>query len=631
MCGIVAIITSRKRNLVPEIVSSLKNLEYRGYDSSGIAILDQGKIKRVRRVGAPSDVFPPDEITNELAVSDLGFSLALGHNRWATHGKPSLGNAHPHFDCAGEIAVVHNGTILNHETLKQELVKLGHTFTSTTDTEVVPHMIEQKMKEGLSLKDAFLDTAALLEGSFGLAVISTKEPGKLFIVKRGSPLLFGILKNTIIAASSSNAILSYTNTFIPLTDCEYAEFAIEGDEVTYRIGTTFNKNQTINKPVETITDHSLADISKGGYDSFMKKEIHAQPSVFRTTILGRYDEKTGDAVLGGLIDHEDTLRSAKAILTVACGTAHNASLVGGALIETLAGIPVRSEIASEFRYKKVPLDPKDTIILATSQSGETADTLESIKEAKRKGYKTFGIVNVVGSAIAEEVDAGVYARAGVEVGVASTKAFTAQLAIFYLLAIKFARERGMTAQEGRALIAELEQIPELMMKTLADTEKRVIALTERYTAKNIRVINFLGRGINVHVATEAALKFKELTYLEAGSYPLGELKHGPIAVIDENSVSVILMPHDELFAQNKNSLEQILSKNGNVIVITDELGAQNLKEQNVDIITIPTLKHSLMYPLLEILPLQLFAYHYAVALGNNVDKPRNLAKSVTVE
>lgn len=631
MCGIVGIITSEKRNLIPEIISSLKNLEYRGYDSTGIALLDNGAIKRIRRIGAPSDVFPPQEITRELGVGADGFSVGIGHNRWATHGKPSEENAHPHFDCGGNIAIVHNGTILNHESLRRDLVALGHTFSSTTDTEVIPHLIEQKIKEGASLKDAFLDTASILEGSFGLALISTDEPDRLLLAKRGSPLLFGVLKNTLIAASSSNAILAYTNTFIALADGEYAELFIQDNSVSYKIGTLLDREQLIIKETTTINDRSSEDMSKGEYESFMKKEIYEQPSVFRTTILGRYDEKTEDVVLGGLIDYEETLRNAQQVLTVACGTAHNASLVGGVLIETLAGIPVRNEIASEFRYKRIPLDPKNTVVFATSQSGETADTLESVKEAKRKGYTTFGIVNVVGSAIAETVDAGVYARAGVEIGVASTKAFTAQLAVFYLLAIKFARERGMTAQEGRALIAEVEQIPDLMTKTLSDTEETVRELAARYVKKNIHTINFLGRGIHVPLSIEAALKFKELTYLEAGSYPLGELKHGPIAVIDKDSLSVIIMPHDDLFALNKNSLEQILSKSGNVIVITDELGAQNLKEQDVDIVIIPTLKNTLLYPTLEILPLQLFAYYYALALGNNVDKPRNLAKSVTVE
>ncbi|MDO8604849.1 MAG: glutamine--fructose-6-phosphate transaminase (isomerizing) [bacterium] len=631
MCGIVGIITNEKRNLLPEIISSLKNLEYRGYDSTGIAILDDGQLKRVRRIGAPSDVFPPKEITEELRVSEEGFLIAIGHNRWATHGKPSKENAHPHFDCGGNIAVVHNGTILNHEDLRKELITLGHTFLSTTDTEVIPHMIEQKIKEGLSIKDAFLDTASSLEGSFGLAIISTDDPNRLLLVKHGSPLLFGVLKNTLIAASSTNAILAYTNTFISLSDGEYADLSVEEGSVSYKIGTILDREEFIKKEATIITDRSLEDMSKGDYESFMKKEIHEQPSVFRTTLLGRFNEETGDAVLGGLIDYEDVLRNAKQILTVACGTAHNASMVGGALIEALAGVPVRNEIASEFRYKKIPLNTADTVLFAISQSGETADTLESVKEAKRKGFKTFGIVNVVGSAIAEEVDAGVYARAGFEIGVASTKAFTAQLAVFYLLAIKLARERGMTAQKGRGLLLELEEIPSLMSTTIENTEDVVRELALRYAKQNIRTINFLGRGIHVPIGIEAALKFKELTYLEAGSYPLGELKHGPIAVIDKDALSVVIMPHDELFALNKNLLEQILSKNGSVIVATDEVGAKNLSEQDVDIIIIPTLKNTLLYPLIEILPLQLFAYYYAIALGNNVDKPRNLAKSVTVE
>lgn len=631
MCGIVGIITSQKRNLVPEIISSLKNLEYRGYDSTGIAILNNGTIRRVRHLGAPSDVFHPHQTSKDLGVSDSDFSLGIGHNRWATHGKPSEENAHPHTDCTGSIAIVHNGTILNYESLRAELVAQGHIFTSATDTEVIPHLIEQKRKEGSSFKDAFLDTVLSLEGSFGLACIAADEPNRILLAKNGSPLLFGILKDTLIAASSSNAILSHTNTFITLADGEWADLEIQDDAAGYTIGTTADRSQCLTRETTTITDHSLEDISKGDYESFMKKEIHEQPSVFRTTVLGRYDEKTGDAVLGGLIDHEEKLRSAQGVLTIACGTAHNASLVGGVLIETLAGIPVRNEIASEFRYKKIPLNPENTIVFATSQSGETADTLESVKEAKRKGYITFGIINVVGSAIALTVNAGVYTRAGVEIGVASTKAFIAQLAVFYLLAIKFARERGMTPQEGRAILQEIEGIPELMNRTLLETEEQVRTLARSYASKDTRTINFLGRGIHLPITIEAALKFKELTYLEAGSYPLGELKHGPIAVIDERSLSVILMPYDELFTLNKNSLEQVLSKNGNVIVITDQKGADNLRGVHADIVIIPTLDHAFLYPTLEILPLQLFAYHYTVALGNNVDKPRNLAKSVTVE
>lgn len=631
MCGIVGIITSKKRNLLPEIITALKNLEYRGYDSTGIAVLADDRITRVRKIGAPSDVYRSQEILAEMGLDDTGFALAIGHNRWATHGIPSEHNAHPHTDCSGSIAVVHNGTILNYEALREELRKDGHTFTSETDTEVIPHMIESRMKKGVIFFDAFIDTVAQLQGSFGLAVISTKEPTRMLIAKQGSPLLFGVTEDTLVVASSSNAILSLTNTFIPLNDGEYADLSLEENSVKYHIGSIVDQEVTITREATTITDRNLDDMSKGEYDSFMKKEIHEQPSVFRTTMLGRYNTKTGDAVLGGLIDYEEILKKTRSILTVACGTAHNAALVGGALIERFAGIPVRSEIASEYRYKHVPAEPEGTIVIAISQSGETADTLESVKEARRKGFTTFGIVNVVGSAIATSVHAGVYARAGIEVGVASTKAFIAQLAIFYLLAIKLGRERGITSEEGKALIQELESLPDLMKGVLEKTESQIRELAYRYAKAETRAINFLGRGIHVPISTEAALKFKELTYLEAGSYPLGELKHGPIAVIDAHTLSVVIMPYDELFQLNKNSLEQILSKKGNVLVITDSKGKSLLAQIPVDIIEIPTLNNPIMYPVLEILPLQLFAYHYTVALGNNVDKPRNLAKSVTVE
>jgi len=462
-------------------------------------------------------------------------------------------------------------------------------------------------------------------------VCSTQEPARLYVAKRGSPLSFGIKNDSLIIASSTNAILAHTNTFITLEDGEYAELAADENGIRYHVGNFLDKRRGITKKPTTITDFSIDELSKGEYESFMRKEVYEQPAAFRTTLLGRYDEQTGDAVLGGLIDHEETLRSTQNIITLACGTASYAAAVGGVLIEALAGIPVRNEIASEFRYRTVPLDPKNTVLFTVSQSGETADTLESVKEARRKGYPTFGIVNTVGSSIAEAVDAGVYTRAGFEIGVASTKAFTSQLAVLYLLALKLARTRGMTLQAGRAFLAELERIPEMMQRTLSETDELMRAYAEKYVAKNIRTINFLGRGIHVPLGQEAALKFKELTYIEAGNYPLGELKHGPIAVIDKHALSVIIMPKDELFSLSKNSIEQILSKDGNVMVVTDEAGARELKKGSIDVVTIPTLSNPLLYPLLEILPLQLFAYHYARALGNNVDKPRNLAKSVTVE
>ncbi len=630
MCGIIGIITTNKRNLVPELVSSLRNLEYRGYDSTGIAVVSDGTVRRVRYVGAPSDVLTDQEVARQLDVIDKNYSIGIGHNRWATHGKPSEQNAHPHVDCSGKIAVVHNGTILNYEALKKELSKNGHIFTSHTDTEVVGHLIEEEIIAGRSFLDAFLATIAQLEGSFGLAVCSADDPARLLVGKRGSPLSLGITKDSIIVTSSPNAALAYTNTFITLEEGDFAELVAGDNGTEYRIGNFLNDNPCNREP-KIIEGVSLNDISKGTHESFMHKEIFEQSSAFRATILGRYDEKTGDAVLGGLIDHEDTLRNARGVLTIACGTAHNAASVGGFLIEALAGIPVRNEIGSEFRHKKIPLDPREVVLFAVSQSGETADSLESIKEAKRKGYKIFGIVNVVGSSIAEIVDAGVYTRAGAEIGVASTKAFTSQLAVFYLLALKLARERGMTPEEGQVFLTELEQIPELMKQALAQTEDIVRITAEYYVKKNIRVINFLGRGIHVPICTEASLKFKELTYIESGSYPLGELKHGPIAVIDSQALSVIIMPKDELFALSKNSIEQIRSKGGNVLIITDEEGACDLANSNLDVITIPSLKNSLFYPALEIIPIQLFAYYYAKTLGNNVDKPRNLAKSVTVE
>ncbi len=645
MCGIIGIITTQKRNLIPELISSLRNLEYRGYDSTGIAVVCDGTVRRVRYVGAPSDVLKEHEVSRQLNVVDKNFSIGIGHNRWATHGKPSERNAHPHMDCSGKIAIVHNGTILNYEVLKKELTKNGHKFTSETDTEVVVHLIEDGITAGKSLLDAFLATVSQLEGSFGIVALSSDEPNHMLIAKRGSPLSFGITKDSLIVASSPNVALTFTNTFITLEDGEYAELAMGQDGPEYTIGNFLKNNHAYKRQPTVIDNISLDDISKGEYETFMKKEIFEQPAAFRTTILGRFNEKTGDAVLGGLIDYEDTLRNARGIITVACGTAHNAAQVGGALIETMADIPVRSEIGSEFRHKKIPLDPHTTVLFTTSQSGETADTLESVKEAKRKGYKTFGIVNVIGSSIAETVDAGVYTRAGVEIGVASTKAFTSQLAVFYLLALKLARERGMTAPEGKTFLSELESIPELMQTTLANTDTLAKQYADRYAGasrladlrdtipqnRKISTINFLGRGIHVIIAAEAALKFKELTYIEAGSYPLGELKHGPIAVIDSSALSVVIMPKDELFAISKNSIEQIRSKDGNVIVITDEAGALELAESGVDLIVIPSLKNPLFYPALEIIPLQLFAYYYARALGNNVDKPRNLAKSVTVE
>lgn len=630
MCGIAGILSTKKREVIPDVIASLSDLEYRGYDSSGIATISEWGIKTYKCLGAPSRNLNNREIYKSIGGGVRKTKVAIGHNRWATHGAPALSNAHPHIDCHGELALVHNGTIINYEALREKLEKAGHIFKSDTDTEVIAHQIEEARKNSASPEEAILHSITLLEGSFGLVILLKDEPNKLYLAKNGSPINIGLAQDSFIVASSVNAILRHTDKFISLKDGEFAVLDVEERITKYKIF-NFNdkKGGKIKKKINTIKDTKLEDLSKGEYSSFMLKEIFEQPSVTKTTMLGRCDKEAGDAVLGGLIDYEEKLKEIKNIYTIACGTAHNAGTLGKEIIESLTDINVRNEIASEFRYKKNNLDPQNTALLAISQSGETADTLESIKEAKHKGYNVFGIINVVGSAIAEEADAGVYTRAGVEIGVASTKAFTSQAIVFYLLALKLARERSMQIQEGREFIENLDEIPG-KQKTVLGVEQQIKNLALKYT--NIKNINFLGRGIHLPIANEAALKFKELTYIEAGSYPLGELKHGPMAVIDEECLSVVIMPKDNLFEISKNSIEQIKSKRGKVLIITDESAKSDPILKKVDdVIFIPTLSDSLFYPLVENIPLQLFAAHFASALGKDVDKPRNLAKSVTVE
>ncbi|GMQ95211.1 MAG: glutamine--fructose-6-phosphate transaminase (isomerizing) [Patescibacteria group bacterium] len=630
MCGIAAILSKEKGNLIPKAISMLRDLEYRGYDSAGIAVMGDADISTYKCLGAPSEHLREEDIYTAMGESCKNVHAIIAHNRWSTVGKPSIKNAHPHTDCGKHIAIVHNGTILNYAPLKKDLVGKGHTFRSDTDSEVIAHQIEEFQKNNISLEEAILHAVELLEGSFGLVVFFIDEPKKLYLVKNGSPVNIGLAPDSFIVASSVNAILRYTDKFITMRDGEFAVLDVAGSEKEYKIFHYADKHKKhISKTENTISGVSIDDLSKGEYETFMLKEIFEQPATTKSTILGRYDKKTGNAVLGGLIDDKEFLKNIKHMYTVACGTAHNAGCLGRGLIEHFARVDVQNEIASEFRYRKQVLDPNITAVFMVSQSGETADTLGAVQSARDKGYFTFGIVNVVGSAIANETKAGVYTRAGAEIGVASTKAFTSQAAIFYLLALSLARGRSMQVGDGKKFIEHLEEIPDKMKKMLAagETIKEIVS---RHT--DIRNINFLARGIHIPIANEAALKFKELTYMEAGSYPLGELKHGPIAIVDKECLSVIIMPKDPLFDLSKNSIEQIKSKGGRVLVITDESGASDPLIQKVgDVITIPTLEDPLFYPLVEIIPLQLFAYHFARALGRDVDKPRNLAKSVTVE
>lgn len=628
MCGIIGIIKKEDSELIDNLVMSLVDLEYRGYDSAGIAIIYNGEIKIEKCLGAPSQYLDSGRFKDKLGGKKIYTKVGIGHNRWATHGKPSLSNAHPHTDCVDSIAVVHNGTILNYDFLKQDLISKGHNFKSDTDTEVVPHLIEESIKSGKTLEDAIVASASLLEGSFGLVIIHKDFPEKLFVVKNGSPISIGIAPDTYIVASSTNAILRYTDRYILLEDGEMA--ILDGKDLTHSI---FKYKQParslVHKAEHIIEGIMLEDLSKGEFDTFMQKEIFEQPATTRATILGRTDESLGLAVLGGLIDYKDQLRHAKNLYIVGCGTAYNAGLLGKEIIESMTSISVSSQVASEFRYKKQNLNPKDTIFLGISQSGETADTLESIKEMKRRGFTTLGIVNVVGSAIAHESLAGIYTRAGTEIGVASTKAFTAQAITLYLFALSLARTSGMSESAGIEFVKTLESIPDIMKLTL-DSHKNIARIAESFS--DIQKIQFLGRGIHMPIAHEAALKFKELTYIEAGSYPLGELKHGPMAVLDETSLSVVILPKDDLFSIGSVSIEQIKSKGGRLIVVTDEEGAKSSVMKLADeVIVIPTLSNPLFYPLIEVIPLQLFAYYFAENLGNNIDKPRNLAKSVTVQ
>lgn len=620
MCGIIGFITKDKKDLTEPLIRGLVDLEYRGYDSAGIAWLVDKEIVMQKCLGAPSEyLIKPKNISTS--------TVGIGHNRWATHGKPSIQNAHPHFDCNKNIAVVHNGTILNYKTIKKDLQQGGHVFQSETDTEVVPHLIEKYMKGGMDIEEAIRAMAQILEGSFGLVILHTAFPHKLFVVKNGSPISIGKTDDSYIVASSTNALVRYTESYITLDDGEMA--ILDRATNQHHIYKYANPTELVFKVEHLIEGIELDNLSKGEFATFMEKEIFEQPATTRTTLLGRTDIERGNVMLGGLTDYLSLLSQIKNIYLVGCGSAYNATLLGKEIIERLTPINVSAQVASEFRYRKQNWKPEDTIMLSVSQSGETADTLEAIKEMNQRGFTTFGMVNVVGSAIAQATVAGVYTRAGAEIGVASTKAFTSQCTTFYLLALLLARMHEMQSPQGMQYIKTLEAIPSAMIETLttSDTIKKI---TAGFTA--LTHFQFLGRGIHMSIAHEGALKFKELTYLEAGSYPLGELKHGPMAMIDQHSLSIVLLPKDELFSIGILSLEQIKAKGGRLLVITDEQGSKDPSLQLADeCIVIPTLPNPLFYPLLEVIPLQLLSYHFANHLGKNIDKPRNLAKSVTVQ
>ncbi|HNV62020.1 MAG TPA: glutamine--fructose-6-phosphate transaminase (isomerizing) [Candidatus Cloacimonas acidaminovorans] len=611
MCGIVGYIGHR--NALPIVVEALKRLEYRGYDSSGCALIHDGELQVYKRAGKIIELercLPePNKCTGNIAIA---------HTRWATHGEPNEVNAHPHLDCKGEIAIVHNGIIENYKLLRDKLIELGHTFVSETDTEVIVHLIEQFLLSETTLEDAVRSAMTKVEGTYGLVVMSLKEPDKLIAVRKGSPLIIGIGENEHFITSDVNAIIIHTKRVIYLQDDELCVVKADGFEIT-----TLDKRSV--KPEISVVDWDISAIEKGDFKHFMLKEIFEQPVTIENAFRGRINQHLGTARLGGLGIPNFELRKIKQIHLVACGTSFHAALIGKYIIEDIARIPVFAEYASEYRYRN-PIIPEDTLVFVISQSGETADTLGALREAKAKGARVLAITNVVGSTIARESDGGTYIHAGSEIGVASTKAFTSQVTIMTLLAILLGRMNYLSTVKGMEYISELEKIPSKVEKILALNEYiRNIAAT----IKDCKNALYLGRGINYPVAMEGALKLKEISYIHSEGYPAAEMKHGPIALIDENMPVIAIATKDPLYDKIYSNLQEVRARKGRLITIATE-GDTELSKISENVIYIPDTLTNLQ-PLLTVIPLQLLAYNVADLKGLNVDQPRNLAKSVTVE
>jgi glucosamine--fructose-6-phosphate aminotransferase (isomerizing) len=609
MCGIVGYIGQKE--VVPILMEGLKRLEYRGYDSAGVAVLNNGRLNVIKRPGKIRD------LERVVADSGLNGTLGIGHTRWATHGEPNEINAHPHCDCGQRIALIHNGIIENFSPLKKELQRQGHHFASDTDTEVLCHLIEMFYQDH-SLEEAVRLALAEVKGTYGILVISRDEPEVMVAARNGSPLLIGVGNNEYFAASDAAAIIGYTRDVVYLDDGEMAILTRNSFQ------TKTITDQPVEKTIEQIT-FDLEQIEKAGFPHFMLKEIFEQPETIRTTMRGRLLADEGNVRLGGLLDHMDQLLKAKRMIFTACGTSWHAALIGEYVFEDMLRIPVEVEYASEFRYRRPVLDP-ETVVMVISQSGETADTLAAVREVKKYRYPVFGICNVVGSTIARETVAGVYLHVGPEIGVASTKAFTAQVAVLIMIAMMLARRKWMSAEEGRKIIREMQAIPEKIQRIL-DQDQIIQELAERYhTSRNFL---YLGRGYNFPVALEGALKLKEISYIHAEGYPAAEMKHGPIALIDENMPVVFIAIQDQTYDKIISNIEEVKARRGRVIAVATE-GDEKIREKVDHVIYVPSTLDFLS-PLLTVIPLQLLAYHIAVLRGCNVDQPRNLAKSVTVE
>jgi len=610
MCGIVGYVGSKGATTL--LIEGLKRLEYRGYDSAGIA-MSNGHGLETRRAKGKISV-----LENLVNHNPIHGSTGIAHTRWATHGAPNECNAHPHTDCTNTIAVVHNGIIENFSALRKMLEMQGHKFKSETDTEVLAHLIEAATGNGDPLEDAVIDALNLVQGTYGITVISSHDPDKIVAARQGSPLLIGLGDGENYVASDVAAILQHTRQVVYLDDGEMAVLTKDHYEVL-----DLNARR-VQKGVSRI-DWSLDEIEKGGFDHFMLKEICEQPQTIQNTMRGRLVVDEGFSKLGGLNLTKEELQSIDQVVITACGTSWHSGLIGELYIEENARIRCEVEYASEFRYRN-PIVTDKTLCVVVSQSGETADTLAAMREAKRRGAKTLGLVNVVGSTIAREDDGGIYLHAGPEIGVASTKAFTSQVIALALLTLKLARLRNMSVVKGKEIATAMLALPD-QIQTILDSAKEIEEIAERF--KNATNFLYLGRGYNFPVALEGALKLKEISYIHAEGYPAAEMKHGPIALIDSEMPVVFVAPHDAVFDKVVSNIQEVKARGGKIICITsqDEPELEGMIDYEI---RVPQ-TIDMLYPILTVIPLQLLAYYIAVKRGLNVDQPRNLAKSVTVE
>lgn len=616
MCGIVAY--TGNKEAYPILLNGLKRLEYRGYDSAGIALMQNGKIKLYKRRGKVS------EIEDYCNGQDVSGCVGIAHTRWATHGEPNEENAHPHLSEDGTIALIHNGIIENYLNLKKELTCRGYHFQSETDTEVLVHLVKDIQNHGhLSLPDAVMTALTCVEGTYSLAILSTENPQEVIVAKKGTPLLIGVGKNEYFVGSDGAPIIEHTKKVVYLDDGDVAVIHPNKPLLIRNINDTKHLRK---RPYFERLEMSLDQLEKGGFETYMLKEIYEQPKAIRDSMRGRINLEKDIVSLGGIIEYENKMMNAGRFIIVACGTSWHAGLVAEHLIESLVRIPVEVEYASEFRYRK-PIIYENDVVIAISQSGETADTLAAVEIAKKQGATVIGICNVVGSTMARETMAGSYTHAGPEIGVASTKAFTAQVTVLTLMALSLAKKKGSIAQSYyQRLLNDLETVPKKITRILQH-EEEIKAIAEFVATKSNAM--FLGRGVNFPVALEGALKLKEISYIHAEGYPAAEMKHGPIALIDDNMPVIVIATEQQTYDKVVNNIQEIIARKGIIISVVTE-GDTTVKNMSRFCIEIPRTEE-LLTPLVACVPLQLLAYHVARTRGYDVDKPRNLAKSVSVE